>query len=287
MNIATGRHWPTPDQPNLQDWRALADALKRLPADPTGFSSRVSFEAPETDSLWLARPDESRLEAWLDRQKQDAAGADDKLAAAYLMGRIGWAISTVFCPLGLSDELPPLAAEAVTLVPREEAWSYEGESGSAVIYDLSLRRTPLRCPTSGPAASIAQLHVSLLSPIVAAISARTRLAPAALWRIVGDGMAAALLEAGMRHGVREAAMQIALDILRDRSGPLYSRQTGFEEVTLPDRPDCAEWVRLRGGCCRFYTSDGGEYCTTCVLRDDDSRRMRLIADLRSRQKGNV
>ena len=77
-------------------------------------------------------------------------------------------------------------------------------------------------------------------------------------------------------------MEIGRSLVGQRGSRLFSRQTGYVRVTAPENPApgepyLSEWFRMRGGCCRYYTLDGNDYCSTCVLRDAASR-MSLLRD---------
>jgi ferric iron reductase protein FhuF len=120
----------------------------------------------------------------------------------------------------------------------------------------------------------------LCEHMVDRLHARSGLAKAALWRILGDSLAGAFLANGKELGCADAAQDIALPLLRRRGTPFFSRQTGFTRIALPEAPEIHGSFRVRGGCCRYYTLPDGEYCTTCVLRDDKSRTARLTEYLR-------
>ena len=77
-------------------------------------------------------------------------------------------------------------------------------------------------------------------------------------------------------------MEQARALLRQRGSKLFNKQTDFEWISLPEAPQIGDWMRVRGGCCRYYTAPAADaaYCTTCVLRDGDSRRERYRDYLR-------
>ena len=132
--------------------------------------------------------------------------------------------------------------------------------------------------TQGFAATLEQLH----QPLIQTLHRISGLSQAALWRLVSDSMASAFLEQGTAAGQAELAIDHARMILRDRRSKLCNKQTGFEWITLPEAPDIGDWMRVRGGCCRYYTApaDDVDYCTTCVLRSAGSRRERYRDYLR-------
>jgi hypothetical protein len=98
--------------------------------------------------------------------------------------------------------------------------------------------------------------------------------------LAGDGLSGALLEQGKSLGQVPQAMALGRAILGDKTTKLHSRQTEYVEIILPDEtatapPRARDWFRLRGGCCRYFTSDDGDYCTTCVMRDRNDQVARL------------
>ncbi|EAR51270.1 hypothetical protein OG2516_17615 [Oceanicola granulosus HTCC2516] len=222
------------------------------------------------------------MDAWLLAEAGAEAGADHKVGAAYLLGRVAFALCEVLAALALRGMGPgDLSPDGVALVARRATWSLDGESGEGRAYDVVLSEPRLVSRDDATAALGPAIPV-LLTPLVEALTARSGLSRGALWRIVGDSFAGALLLQGKHDEREDEAMALALATLRDRGSPLFARQTGFCRVDLPERPDIGDWFRARGGCCRYYTTEGGDYCSTCVLRDPDSRDEMLRAYLRRR-----
>ncbi|GLK76099.1 siderophore biosynthesis protein [Methylopila jiangsuensis] len=110
-----------------------------------------------------------------------------------------------------------------------------------------------------------------MAPLILRLNAYSRLPVAALWRLVGDALAYALLEAGRRLGREDQAVADALAVLKQPGSPLANKEMRFVEIALvdggtPGRELARQRFRARGGCCRYYTVGGGELCGTCVLR---------------------
>ncbi|ODN72161.1 IucA/IucC family C-terminal-domain containing protein [Methylobrevis pamukkalensis] len=126
-----------------------------------------------------------------------------------------------------------------------------------------------------------------MAPVIARLHARTGLARSALWRLVGDAFAARFLEAGRHFGRLDAAKADALAVLKHPGSPLANGQLHFFDITIhddaePDRVLAASTFRSRGGCCRFYLTEGGALCTTCVLQDPATRDATIRAAMRRR-----
>lgn len=270
------------------DIAALSAALAGRPMTRAAFSARLSFGPAPAGALPLADPAAGPLADWLAAELTEAAGAagaaapDEKLAGAYLVNSLSWAVPEPLAWLALSGAaLPAIPPEAAALTARRAPWEEDGDSGEAIAYDLVLNPARIGPAPERPAAeALGALVAGLFAPLVAAVARRSGLSRGALWRLVGDGLSACLLAQGKATGREEPAMALARAILADPRRPLRSRQTGFVRIALPDRPEIAEWFRARGGCCRYYTLPGAEYCTTCVLRDLASRDDRLAAHLR-------
>lgn len=264
-----------------QQLRQKADAL---PAPEGKFAPRFALDAPPADGLRLDRLEGPLLAQWLDEEMARVKGADRKLAAAYMMGRLSWSLTLPLSGLALldawiGDASPGAFAFAVRHVP----WESEGETGIAPICDIWLDPARLAfasCDDDQGARRFKLAYEAVLSPLVDAMNAYSSLPRNALWRLAGDSLSAGFLNAGKELGCPERAMAVALSMLREKDTPLYAKQTGFVEIRIPERPEISEWFRARGGCCRYYTAEGGEYCTTCVLRDAESRDHRLLDYLR-------
>lgn len=114
---------------------------------------------------------------------------------------------------------------------------------------------------------------------------RTKLSKSALWRLVGDSLAGRFLDAG-RHFDRLAEAKVAaMAILKQPGSPLNNRQLHYFDISVRDEADpdqvlLSHTFRARGGCCRFYTVEGGHLCSTCVLQKPAERDQMLEAGLR-------
>lgn len=122
-----------------------------------------------------------------------------------------------------------------------------------------------------------------VQPLVVALKARTGLASGALWRLAGDAIAGRFLDVGEKLGRLEEAKAAALLILKQPGSPLANRQLHFFDIELKDDAGCplGVWTfRARGGCCRYYTLEGGTVCTTCVLKPANERDAEMRAAIR-------
>jgi hypothetical protein len=122
-------------------------------------------------------------------------------------------------------------------------------------------------------------------PFVERLHRKSRLSRSALWRLVADSLAALFLDAGQRYGRKAEAMDEGLAILKAPGSPLNNRQLHYFDVALHDERDhdrilLSRTFRARGGCCRYYTAEGGTLCTTCVLKDPVERDRGILDAMR-------
>jgi hypothetical protein len=211
---------------------------------------------------------------WLAGTASLAEGTDPKTAAAYLISILTWRLGEIFGALYLEGtDLPALTADdlgaTLTVVGAPDARDIRfgfhiGAAGGGSAFDRA-----------GMKGSILAVH----RPLVAALNRRTGLSQGALWRLVTDGMTNGFLVHGKLTGGVDFARAEAEAIFGGGS-PLANRQWRFVRVAPENH--APEWFRLRGGCCRLYRTQGGGYCTTCVLRDEAEQVARLETFMRNR-----
>ncbi len=248
----------------------------------------MALSAPEHDDVCdgpvspagLAT-DATRLNRWLAEHRRLHPGMDLKAAAAFLIGGVAWELGEALAPAvlaGLPSRLPGPDTARLRL-----AWALYDEDDEAeptITYRVQLDGREAALEPAALRIAFEATH----APLVGALAQRTGLSRSAWWRQVTDSLSAALLEASQEAGEPERGQALARATLGERTSPLFNRQWGFFEVEAchPGGAPVREWFRARGGCCRYYTADGGEYCSTCVLRDPQSRDERLRAWLATR-----
>jgi hypothetical protein len=67
-------------------------------------------------------------------------------------------------------------------------------------------------------------------------------------------------------------METGLAVVRDPRFRPFNGHTGYHRL------GASEVYLKRGGCCRYYTCEGGVYCATCILRPPEEQ----LAELRAR-----
>lgn len=115
--------------------------------------------------------------------------------------------------------------------------------------------------------------------LIGKIASRTGLGRSALWRLVGDAIAARFLEVGRQFNCLEEAKTTAMAILKSPGSPLNNRQLHYFDLSVLDRnsKQVSHIFRARGGCCRYYSVKEGKYCATCVLKNPVERDEQLQA----------
>lgn len=263
-----------------RDLPTMLAALQPLEGD---FSPAVRLAPRDTNGTALCELTDGDVRRLMADAILDEPGGDAKLAAAYLMGIASWSICEGLVGLAMRGLwLAAARPDAVRLTQRFVHWEEDGDKGVSLAFDLEIDSEHTAFVDIVACAGFATTLEEVHAPLVDALYAASGLSRAALWRLVADSLAAAFLEHGRHLDRVDQAMAYARTILRDRSTKLANRQTDFEWITLPENPDTGRWMRLRGGCCRYYTAPRGnaDYCTTCVLRDAESRRKRFQAYIR-------
>ncbi|MCK0096688.1 hypothetical protein MWU60_13990 [Yoonia sp. F2084L] len=263
--------------------RVLHDLLANLTPLEGAFSPVLRLDNSSAASLSLSDVTDDCARRLMADAILDEPGGDAKLAAAYLIGTVSWSICEPLAGLALRGLwLAAAKPDAISLSERFVHWEDDGEKGVSLAFDLTINEAAMAFvdvpATHGFAATLEQLH----EPLIETLRRVSGLSRSALWRLVSDSLAYAFLEQGRAMGQAEPAIDHGRTVLRDRGSKLFNKQTDFEWIDLPESPNIGDWMRIRGGCCRYYTSPRKDaaYCTTCVLRPADSRRERYRDYLR-------
>lgn len=263
--------------------RDLPTLLADLQPLEGAFSPVVRIADEASRGIHLSRLTDHDLNRLMADAILEEPGGDAKLAAAYLMGIVSWAVCEGLCGLALRGQwLAAARPDAIRLHQRFAKWEEDGEKGVCLAFDIDIDTDGVAFVDFEAHAGLAISLEHILTPLVDALYRASGLGRAALWRLVSDSLAAAFKEHGKALQDVEGAIAHARQILRDRGSKLWNKQTDFEWIALPERPEVGDWMRVRGGCCRYYTArqEDAEYCTTCVLRSAESRRDRYRAYLR-------
>lgn len=274
---------------------ALAAVRNHWPAPEVGLGTTAG-------SGWMpARAwtsDDDAIDGLLAYQQSFTPDLDGKGQAAYAVGDYAQMVASAFAPLmagfrivpdfspagvDVGFDLRPLEHRGRTVM--ERLWRMRLRDAGYHTDDCALAGDP-DAQFSDDLPDVFRRHVEAhMRPLVEALHRRSSLSRNALWRLVGDSLSQLFLDAGRRFGRLEQAKADALAILKATGSPLANRQMHYFDIEVRDQEDrlqgCVTF-RARGGCCRYYTVEGGHLCATCVLQDPVLRDAKLEWDLRRR-----
>lgn len=258
----------------------LVQTLGRLPRLEGDFSPIVKLGLDKGYALAEFPP--QILHRVLADAAADVEGADQKLEAAYLMGNVAFCLAEPLVGLAMHGHwLDAAHARCIALSPRLVTWEEEGEKGVDQVFDVGLAAAGLHFGATADTAAFAMAVEHLITSLVNTIHTATGLSKPALYMLVADSFGYAFLAHGRHLGCEDRAIALAMEVFGQHGTKLYSKKLRFDRITLPEAPHIGAWLRVRGGCCRAYTRPGKpNYCTTCVLRDDESRAERYRNYLR-------
>ncbi|MGR7922823.1 (2Fe-2S)-binding protein [Zobellella denitrificans] len=267
---------------------SLAEELAELSArlGESGWSCGAA-DPGWTPAGALMTPGSALLEGWLEHEGSHYPDTDLKTRCAFLLGRYAWYLALPLAGLRLlGGRLPGFGPAQLALKMEEYQWRHQDQEGTA-------HRLLLRFADGYPADAGEETERRLrhgleehMTPLVSLLHRRCGLPERGLWCLVADSVALAFLHAGQRLGCEARARALALAVLKEPGSPLYNRKTGFVDIVLPDpdhpgREPVRRSFRTRAGCCRYYTTQGGRYCATCVREHPENRDRRLRELVRS------
>lgn len=256
----------------------LAELCRKKPVDP------------DVARRWRAVSSAFEDEGWIARQLQRQAAVSDrydlKACAALFMADYAHRFArSVALQYVRRRVVPDLSAEYVRVRERRRLRFHLWRVSRAMVFEVDIPRKG----TAPSPDSLSRLRVQLeahFTPLIAVLRQHTTLSAQALWRLAGDALAVAFLDAGRRARREGAAMADALTILKHPGSPFANAQMHYFKITVsdPDRSSRAvtRTFRQRGGCCRYYTAFPGKLCSTCVLKDPAERNAALESRLRRR-----
>ena len=183
------------------------------------------------------------------------------VAASALLEGYAWALGLpLFAALATGAPAPDLAAGNVRL-----------RFGGGRLVEVGLRDPAP--PPGGGAGAVARLVDGHLAALVARLAERrVRRGPRALWGLVANGCAAALVEQARAAGLPPGRVAPLLDQLLAIPG----RPLPAPALLQVGPPDGGCLVRRRVTCCLNYTV-AGQPCATCPLLPPAETRRRLAA----------
>lgn len=202
---------------------------------------------------------------------------DLKTAGALVMTDYGYILAAAAVPLfagfGLIPELSP-ASVALAFYTTEELHDEKmHRSRRAHVRFVQEKLWPGQLNDATDEERLRRELEHHFSFVVDTIHIHTRLSRGALWRLAADAIAGRFLDAGRHFGTVGSAKASAMRILKSAGSPFANKQLHYFELTVLDKrlQDFSYTFRQRGGCCRYYMVEGGEYCPTCVLKTPAER----------------
>lgn len=284
---------------------AVAHPLKGALHQLSGLWREPHLDVGDLDTGWIRAEtlfaDDAMLDDLLDYQASFTPGLDFKGRAAFLITEYSYMFALSVVPLFVGFGL------VADLSPRNYALRFTTRPVEHKGRMLEERRADIRFLSNlffseggdGCADRVAVAGKTALDdrfrreienhfhPLIERLHVRTSLPRHAFWRLVTDSLAAIFLDAGQRFQCVQQAQRDAMTILKKPGSPLNNRQVHYFDISIADDDDparilAAKTFRARGGCCRYYTVDGGKLCSTCVLKKADDRDRDIIAAMRRR-----
>lgn len=271
--------------------------LRRALAAQLTSSPEVRAELAGLEPGWTTAgaffADPSAIGEFLDYEGSFNQGTDRKACAAFLMTDYAFIFSLASVPVFTSSGLlPDCSPDRMALrfyQRRQEHDGHAHEVRRAHVRYLSPAfstrndedaRHPDASGHFDPAGHCDLFRQAIedhFRPLIGVLWGRTKLPRTALWRLVADAIAARFLEVGRQLRRIEEAKVLAMAILKQPGSPLNNPQLHYVELSVVDRDrrTISYDFRARGGCCRYYTVDGGKLCSTCVLKHPKARDAEL------------
>lgn len=266
--------------------RTLAATLERVTALDPYLAGAIGREPARDQGGWVtARELCDDGDGTLDRLLADVGRqwgtAERRVQASFLIGGYAWyALAPALAAYLLERRVPSLVHDNVAV------W-LDSADGPGRLELHSDRFTALATdPAAGtPGVTVVRDKVALrdvlhdeivghMTPVIAALRARTPLGVRAQWLEVADRVGSALHHAGERSATEAPAIREAEALVHRPGSPLNSPRSRFETYEhLGER----RVVKLRGACCLSYRIDGHAYCMTCPLIDEAERADRVRA----------
>lgn len=233
----------------------------------------------------LIAPGSPELAEGLARSVARYPGAEARVAGSFFAGEYAWYLCAAATGAYLSEgRVPDLAAENVALRYRTYTWHHGDASGEAERIDVRFLSGRFAALPDDPAADHPDAEIlpdatalrerlregleAHLAPVIAAVTAATRLGQRAQWNLVADAVANCFLVAGKALGDAERAQAEGLACIKAPGSPMRSSATSYLTVEAEGH---SESFCSRGGCCLYYRIKPGENCSTCVLRPQSER----------------
>lgn len=215
----------------------------------------------------------------LAHQAKIQADMDVRTQGTYFISSFSWYLAEVMSLLDLNSLSLEKTWASLAIKTDLVSAVHDGIPYHYVRYRWQLPELPIIYEQQD-ALVVGQRFITYLTPFIDEVRQQTGMAKGALWRLVTDAITASYLSTGKKLAKVREAMERASAIINETGGPLANRKWHFKEYSVdedasPNGQRLSDWFRVRGGCCRYYTVSGGEYCSTCIHLPEHEREERL------------
>ncbi|WP_051425645.1 (2Fe-2S)-binding protein [Jiangella gansuensis] len=261
----------------------FAAACRAVPGVPVPeLAPAVATARPHGDAQWVPAGELEHpavLSSLLTAARGDAAAGNAVGAAVALAQGLTYTLAG-----------PSLAGSAAAglVLELDPAYTWLGFGARGFCERLAVRPLTIVPAAGGFEDRLARPVVAVLEPAFEQVHRLTRIGRRVLWAAVADSVHQIMLGTVVaRAGAwRGEQLRTALDDAWERAAAVVDALAARAAAPLPrprpfpvaDQTFAATWL-VRGGCCFVY-QEGGDYCVTCPIIDDDVRRARLLRWLR-------
>jgi hypothetical protein len=254
----------------------LLAPLAELDADHGWIEARLD-PTPPSDNDWLSSADVAASPDAMERlfaiARASTGPADDRTVGAMMTQRIaepGRLAGILYRRRRLVPMLPP-ETPVRPYTETDHSSVRLVEDAFTCLADDPAASHPAACPVPDRASLRAALVREVrrnVEPAVQPIAARTRLAPRAVWALLGYGALVSIAETMADEGDPDAAVA-ELDALMAIAGPLADPAADAHTVPTAFGP---RFILRMGACCRIWHWPGGrEKCLACPIRTPEDR----------------
>lgn len=274
---------------------SIQDKQSEYAFDALSTSDSDAFSVGKRDDSWLivseAFSNEQILGHFFAQVEKTYPGADLKAQSTLLLGVYTYEICVALVDLMHKKQRVPELDPTTTGI-RFNPVAITKANGTQLTY----QKPQFRTFTGNVLPTSDDLDIDLASqlerhftPIVSALSEYGGMGEGALWKVISDSICTSFLVVGENRNCQKWAQATALSIVHNRNYLLYSKRVNFLDIKIPSADDpesilAQHTFLLRGGCCRFYTIEGQNYCSTCVFLKPKEREERLYKVLEKRTK---
>ncbi|MBU2864412.1 (2Fe-2S)-binding protein [Reinekea forsetii] len=200
-------------------------------------------------------------------------GLDKKGQASFSVQLLTYQLASILAQAVLSEKLQ------LNISVNDVQLSLNNKSGDQLqngLPTLHLIEPSVNAQTMSIKPLAAHFYITItqfVEPLIDKQRIAMRLSVGAQWRLVADAIASACLAAGQLHSKSEQAILLFKMMQKINESKIANPHTSI--IKLSQKID--RYFVSRGGCCRYYTAVGGDYCAGCIHRTMDNQIERINA----------